>query len=302
MRVPIRPLHGRWPAWLERRFARFFWSDPGVVLDKEATPEAFTKAMSAFLVGGTYKITGAARHPNVDSLLIDHVDLADTTILDVGASDGSTSMDLIRRLTDFRSYTIADKYLVVGAERTRRHKLFYDQDNSCVLIVGPRSVAWPSLSMLVRVMYWPLVARAARTQEQRENVLLVNPAVRALMAADKRVSVASHDVFKPWQGPRPDVIKVANLLRRLYFDDQTITLALDALLQSLADGGYLLIADNSRLKGVGPRAGLYRRVYGRFVLVAQTAAPPEIADLVVKSGPRQSCTDEAGRTVDDTPE
>ena len=59
MRFPIRPLSGRWPSRLERRFARFCWADPWVIMDSDATREEFTRAMSAIHVGGTIKISGA---------------------------------------------------------------------------------------------------------------------------------------------------------------------------------------------------------------------------------------------------
>jgi hypothetical protein len=100
------------------------------------------------------------------------------------------------------------------------------------------------------------------------------------MGADPRVTARVHDVFEVWPAPAPDVIKVANVLRRLYFSDADILRALRALLAGLAEGGHLLILDNPRLAGVDLRAGLYRRVGGRFVPVAETADPPEIADLL----------------------
>jgi len=111
-------------------------------------------------------------------------------------------------------------------------------------------------------------------------VLLLNPSVRQHIAADPRVSYRVHDIFQPWTGPAPDVIKVANLLRRLYFDDERIVLALHALLNSLEDGGHLLIVDNPRMKNTPPRGGLYRRDGDRFVPVAQTEGTPEIDDLI----------------------
>jgi chemotaxis methyl-accepting protein methylase len=100
------------------------------------------------------------------------------------------------------------------------------------------------------------------------------------MATDARVSYRVHDIFQPWSGPAPNIIKVANLLRRLYFDDARIVSALRSLLASLQDGGHLLIVDNPRMKNTPPRGGLYRRDGDRFVPVAQTVGTPEIDDLI----------------------
>lgn len=278
MRAPIRPLRGRWPALIERRTSRFFWADPQVLLRDDVTPDQFRESMSAINVGDTIKITGTNRHPNADALLLDNVDTTDAAIVDIGASDGSTSVDLIAKLGAFRSYTIADLYLTVTTASRFGQVLFYDGDGECILISGRRYAAWPSISRTVRLLFDP-VMRAARHAERRE-VLLLNPSARALISSDPRISFRVHDVFRPWPQPAPDVIKVANLLRRLYFSDPQILTALHALHASLPDGGHLLIVDNPRIKDVGPRAGLYRRHAERFETIALTDSPPEIADLV----------------------
>ena len=63
-------------------------------------------------VGGTIKITGGNRHPVADQMLIDNVDLSDATIVDIGASDGSTSVDLIGKLPALKRYVIADLHFI----------------------------------------------------------------------------------------------------------------------------------------------------------------------------------------------
>src|SRR4051812_40041690 len=73
--LPVRFVKGGWPAWLGRCAARFMWDDPRVVVDEAASPAEFRAAMSAFHLGGTFKITGQGRHPLADELLIRHVAL-----------------------------------------------------------------------------------------------------------------------------------------------------------------------------------------------------------------------------------
>jgi hypothetical protein len=284
MHVPARPLRGRWPAWLERNLARFFWDDPTVVLNPDSTPDEFRQAMKAIHVGGTIKITGVGRHPLSDQLLIDNVELAGKHVLDIGASDGSTSVDLISRLPDFGKYTIADLHLHIGHRTTGRHDVFYDGSGTPILIVGKRVVAWPSLSKTMRLVYAGVLRRAARADGQPERVLLLNPAARKLVETDPRVDAREHNVFSPWTDGPLDAIKVANLLRRLYFSDTEITAALNVLLNNLPEGGHLLVVDNPRIEGVAERGGLYRRQEGRFAVVAETPLRPEIADLIERVG------------------
>jgi hypothetical protein len=279
MRFPVRLLRDRWPTPLERGAGRFFWSDPRVILDDRVTPGEFRTAMDAIQAGETVKITAANRHPAADALLTDYVDdFAELTIVDIGASDGSTSVDLIRALPAFKAYVIADLFLTVDVVTVGRRQLFFDGRGECVLLCGPRTLAWPSRSPLIHRMYSRVIDRGAQSRD-RQTVLLLNPETRALLADDPRVTYAIHDVFTPWPGPAPAVIKVANLLGP-YFDDDRIAVAARALLSSLGEGGLLLIVDNGTITGATPRGGLYRRSDDRFTLVAQTDDAPVIDQII----------------------
>lgn len=238
--------------------------------------------MSSIYVGDTIKITGTGRHPEADALLLDHVDLRDATVVDLGASDGSTSLELLRRLPTSTTFVLADLYLHLDAYRTGRRTMLFDPSGACVLVSGPRILAWPSLSPRVRRLYRRSITRAR--QNQRTSVLLLNPELRHYMRDNPRVSYREHDIFTTWTGPRPDAIKVANLLRRLYFTDDAIRAALVTLHADLPDGGHLLIVDNPRIPGVRHRAALYRKEKGRFVRRAISEQEPEIDDLVTAIG------------------
>ena len=131
----------------------------------------------------------------------------------------------------FASYVIADLHLYASLITDGRRRFFYAQQDECFLVAGPRMIAWPSQSAWIRLCYSPLLRRAARYPP--EQVLLVNPRARARAAVDARVSFVVQDVFSPWPGDRPDVIKVANLLRRDYFSDDRLRQGMAALLTSL---------------------------------------------------------------------
>lgn len=281
MRAPIRLVRGGWWPLVERCLARFVREDPRALVADDAAPDAYRGVMSSIYIGDTIKITGANRHPRADALLLDNVDLAGRTIVDIGASDGSTCVDLIRKIPDFASYVIADLYIEVEQLTANRHLFVYDLQGNCVLVGGRRLVAWPGLSRAVRLIYRPLLSSAERRRAERRPLLLLNPLARRLIAEDPRVTYRTHDVFDVWPEGRPDVIKVANLLRRLYFDDPAIRRALVALHASLAEGGHLLVVDNPRIAGIAERGGLYRRVDDGFAAVTETEEGPEIADLVL---------------------
>jgi len=83
---------------LERRFARFFWADPRVILDPDITrdPGISSPGRCPRCASGVRSRSPAGTDtPVADQMLIDNVDLSDATIVDIGAADGSTSVDLI---------------------------------------------------------------------------------------------------------------------------------------------------------------------------------------------------------------
>jgi hypothetical protein len=232
--------------------------------------------MSAFAIGDTIKITGARRHPAADRLLLDNLDVSNACILDVGASDGSTSMDLIEQMSTFAKYVIADLYLYVSLVTVGPRRFFHSPHGECFLVAGPRMIAWPSQSAWIRLCYSRLLRRAAWLQ--REQVLLVKPDGQGPGRGRRQGELRGPPT--PWAGDRPDVIKVANLLRRDYFPDNRLRTGVAALLTSLAEGGHLLLVNNPRIKGLPCAAALYRRQAARFVRVAATDSLPDVDDLV----------------------
>ena len=285
MKAPIRPVRGAWPDWLQRRGLRHFYLNPAVIADEHVTPDDYRRAMFGIFVGGTIKITWAGRHAEADEMLIRHLE-GSARIADIGASDGSTSVDLIKALPMFHEFVISDRFLELGWSRALGHTFLFDRDDVCILVAGKRLVAWPHLSAPVRWVYAPLLA-AGRRQSRQQTVLL-NPDARRLIREDPRVAFREHDVFQVWPGSALDVIKTANLLRRLYFDDPQLVAALEAIHASLAPNGLLLLADDSRVPGEPTAAGLYRRTPRGFETVETTARRPEIDDLVLSLDPSLS--------------
>ena len=257
---------------------RWVYPDPRALVRPDVTSEEFQRIMCFVHVGGTIKITWADRQAEADQLLLDHVDLAGADIVEVGCSDGSTSVDLINRLGDFGSFVMTDRFLEIEWVEVDGRWVFFDKTGACILVSGRRFMGWPELSGVVRSAFGRTI-RTASTLERRP-CLLLNPDARRLMESDPRVRADEYDVFTPWPGPPVDVVKTGNLLRRLYFPDDQILQGLTRLHGALVDGGHLLLADHSRVQGEPPAGGLYRRSPTGFEPVASTDRRPEIDDLV----------------------
>jgi hypothetical protein len=272
-RVPIRLAVEGWPKALQRGKVRnLFVHDPAAIADPDADWEAFTRAMSQVNIGGTAKITWPGRQADADRLLMEHVDTDGAHIVEMGASDGTTAVDLIERLGDrFASYTITDRWIRVTI--TRHAGVWWVwRDGRCIVASNGRVITWPDQSAALTRLLSPLMSAAARGAHR--DVLMLNPTTRAVLDADPRVTWLEHDVFTPLPEP-VDVIKVGNLLRRVYFTDDQIRLALRALHAGLVAGGHLLIADHLTQAA----AGLYRKTPTGFEPIAETARS-EIHELV----------------------
>lgn len=283
MHAPVRPRRGTFPRRVEQRLAKYFYLDPSCIVEPGVTPDDFRRAMFGMYVGGTIKITWSRRQLEADDLLLEHVNLSGADIVEMGASDGSTSVDLIRRLPgDVATYTVSDLHLILTWVSVGRRRFLFDASDTCILVSGPYVLAWPHLSRQVARLYARAI-RHARSRPRGE-VMLINPDLRAILEEDPRVGVREHDVFTRWSGPPVDVVKTANVLRRLYFSDADLMRALVAIRDSIVDGGHLLLADHSRNPGEPPAGGLYQRSGDTFETIATTRRAPEIDDLVRRVG------------------
>jgi hypothetical protein len=217
--------------------------------------------------GGVFKTTFPGRHQHSTRFLTELYRDSRPVILDVGASDGSTSIDLIRALgSNIGGYFVTDLNLSILCGYDRRGIVYFlGQDEECILRASNRftvysdtSNAWFPLSVFPKILL-----RRHRHITNWRRVLLIQPALLRLSARDQRVTIERYDVFTPWTGPRPDLIKVANLLAPEYFSDAQIKEALRVQCSNLAPNGrLLLVAQDDGLE--------------RFSVLHKTAAGMEI--------------------------
>ncbi|MGE4297868.1 MAG: hypothetical protein AB7E47_07555 [Desulfovibrionaceae bacterium] len=305
MRLPVKLNAARWPAWCGRVIARF--PDPRPLCDPVLAAgmdrAAFSAAVSAFKLGTTCKTTAPGRHARTDAAIVDM--LAGTrpapeagtgpviaagtrpVILDVGASDGSTSLDLMDALGGhFSAYWVTDLHVALRWRDAGGTRYFYDREDRCQCAVDDRFLyyadyadgIWPLGDMARRVL-----DRAPQVGDHAPAASVVQPELVRRAATDERVRVAEHDVFTPWTGPRADCIKAANVLNRDYFPDAMIVAALGHLLAALAPGGVLCVIDNRDVE----KATLFRREErdgaARLVEARRVGAGTEIADLALRA-------------------
>ena len=218
--------------------------DPRILVDDPApTQTTFARAVSDLFFDGVPKTTAPGRHRELDDFVCE---LKPSVVLDVGASDGSTSHDLISRLGDsFRRFFVTDLNLSVewGRARPNGPVYFADKGGRCILVASDRFLLFPTASTgpatLRRIAAKAgAVSRKVRKWHQR---LLIQPSLLALK--DNRIKIVPYDVMDRWTGPAPDLIRIANLLTPQFFSPEYLRKAFAVQCAHLAEGGRLLLAD-----------------------------------------------------------
>jgi hypothetical protein len=134
----------------------------------------------------------------------------------------------------------------LGVDTRGRH-YFADASGTCILRASARWLAYGDVGgdapLPLRLLAKRLLS-GSRDVSSWEEILLVHPELVALAHADPRITIARHDVFSPWAGMRPDLIKIANLLNRCYFSEAKIANALRVQCSALAIGGRLILVEN----------------------------------------------------------
>ena len=268
MKAPIKLNRAGWPRALTRWLPTA--DDPRALGGPD--PRAlgggdFARAVSVLKFGATFKTTSPGRHREADRVVVERFAGERPVILDIGASDGVTSLDLIRRLGDgFSRYFVTDYNIAVevGADR-RGVSYFRSPSGDAVLAATDRFVLYADTAGAPRPASWlcrKVLGRAPRVRAWRE-VKLVQPELLRLAAGDARVAVERYDMMAPWTGPAPDLVKMANVLNNVYFTPSQIRAALACQCGVLREGGRLLLVDN---RGDAERLSLFRRARGEMVL------------------------------------
>jgi chemotaxis methyl-accepting protein methylase len=107
-------------------------------------------------------------------------------------------------------------------------------------------------------------------------VSLVSPRLRRRA----EIEIVEDDITVPGRFPAGfDVIRVANLVQRAYFDEPTLRTIVVNLRERLRDGGLLVICRTTEA-GVND-ATIFRRTGGRFTAEASLNGGAEVRDLVL---------------------
>ncbi|MBX3280509.1 MAG: hypothetical protein KF868_21125 [Acidobacteria bacterium] len=255
----------------------------------EPLASEFSKILAGIRVGGTYKTTGRGRLQATERVICDYY--ADRlrhplNFLDLGGSDGTTTLDAVRVF---------------------RRKLCVDV-KACLLDLHPwllRYCRGPVTEyrsrfeepILVRIGKWGLrlndgsddalaqkylqMAWFRRWLKRGGEVKLVNP----LVQRDSSITVHAGNCFyrEPAFEGRFDVVRVSNLLNLSYFPKPEIRTAIGHLHNYLVEDGLLVISRNDQREETEVECGsLWEKSGERFRHLEDFGGGSEIKSLVEK--------------------
>lgn len=295
----IRVVLSRVPAG--GRFQRFWVPSLDEIERSAATSDSSAAQVTDLIrrvrVGETNKSTAPARLEAADKALLSQLEVrpaAAFEFLDVGCSDGTTSVDTIEKLEaalpgPVRAYLV-DRYIWVR-RRTRSPLVEYVTSDGQLVMVrcGPLALCQAPPSFLLAPLTNRLVsayvglAGFRGSMHDSEPFPLLSP--RALSRSNVQAIEASVLVPRPEFAGRMDAVRVANLLHYDYFSRGELVTGLSNVARCVHDGGLLLVSRNHDAGGTEVERGtVWRRAGDSLVRTAEFGGGSELTELVETSG------------------
>ncbi len=273
------------PIRVNRDFLRRAWPnlqrgcpDPRGLLNEEISAKEATEIIAKIKINGVFKTTNFNRYPETTRLLANGRFSAPPVILDVGASDGSTSLSIMEALR-FTRYYVTDRHIEARVCLTRKGAFFCDAENHPFMYANRFLVIYNDVNKAI----WPMPAIVRRLfsgfevpkSENVRAINLMNPALLSRVGDDIRLH--KYDIFEPWRFEKVDLVIAANILNRSYFPDIKLKAALQNLRGALKECGRLAVIEN---RSTIEQSTIFRLHEGRFIIESEVGRGSDIKPLV----------------------
>lgn len=231
------------------------------------------------------KETYFGRFADLDDQIIPYFD-NNLSIHDVGCSTGVTSLDLYESCQKNNinvDLTISDKYTKIYFSGSFFRKVYDGSGNLKQIYLG-RLLLDKNISnyfILSKIFFYPfaLFCKKKPNHLNLQGISLMDPSVRTLFHSHA-IKVVDYDIFFGTSG-KFDFVRCMNVLNRSYFPDELIITGLHNLVQSLHQGGMLLVGRTDELKV--NKATLFKKVDGCLVVLRHFTGGAEIFDIIEKN-------------------
>jgi len=242
MRMPVKLNCDFWPRTITKILPSA--DDPRVLTLNPADETKFSRAVSMFKFGSTFKSTGKLRFPLTLRELASLQFSTAPVIVDVGASDGITSLDIMETVR-FKKYYVTDLNIETYYTVSGNYTFFYDPAGVCIMAANDRWIVYNDfVSAIFPFRGWAraILAHAPVFNTDMTSIRLITPALQK--EGSLNLVVENYDVFNKWPHEKADLIIAANILNHDYFSSTDLRKALTNLIEALQGSGRLVIIEN----------------------------------------------------------
>lgn len=283
MRFPIKINREFFSPWLCNILPS--QGDPRKLLMPDLGEDDFEHSISAIKIGDTWKSTRKQRHVLSDKMIFELVNSRERpSFLEVGASSGSTTLDLLDRLGDnFERYYVTDiSFEMVSVKQDGATYLYHPISGRCIMRVTDRFLMYEDVEKALfpfgRIVRKKIADAPPSDSLNHTTINLLHPVLSDLIASDPRIVVKKYNILEPWPHDRVDVVKVANVLNREYFSTDEIRKILENVKKALKKNGRLVITDNRDIE----MASMYSvDSDGRYAVQNEINGGTAISDIVL---------------------
>lgn len=281
MRMPLKLNRAYWPTVLGKLLPSA--DDPRILHSNQLDEISFSKAVSTFKFGATFKSTKKARFPLTIQELVSLHYPSDAIILDVGASDGITSLDVMRSIT-FQKYYITDLNIDVFYDTYDKWTYFYDENKECILITSNGWIVYPDIKNAIfpfGKLAQSLFLHAPQAKKDLPRISLINPSLQSM--TQKNIFVEKYNILERWPHEKVDLLIAANILNRSYFSEKQILQALENIVAALNNNSRVAIIDNRDAE----KSTIFLFADGNITVEKTINGGTEIEELILRTFPLQ---------------
>jgi len=207
--------------------------------------EKFSKAMKSFKIGRVNKNTRSERHSETQFFLKEWGKNTHQApiILDIGASDGVTSLELMETINNsFKKYYVTDYNIKCSYLFYKGYTYFFNQSDNCFLIASNKFVFYPANKWFFDLLFKNKIKKIKKMP--RRELLMINKNLQKKSKADPRIEIMPYNVFEKWPKEKADIVIVGNLLHEVYFTEAEIKKGIMNCYNAMAENAILIIIRN----------------------------------------------------------
>jgi hypothetical protein len=198
-------------------------------LSSDAQCAVFSRAVSWFRFGNIFKLTSRDRTLLADGAVLSLArEKSAPALLEIGSSDGISSLAFFEERGLFSEIRLTDRYNVFYRERRGFSTRYYDADKT-------------AMYLRIGLLSFDLRPLGIKPVGDLERIETVNPLLTRTFGVER---IERFDMFGDAADSRYDIIKCCNLLNKSYFSDDQIVKAVRNMARSLEDEGSIVVSQN----------------------------------------------------------